>query len=501
MRELTDDIKAKFSDQVWRLDHLYYITDTRGRKIRFRMNAAQRDMVQNLHEFNVILKARQLGFSTLILIYALDMCLFNCNLRAGVIAQGLNEAEDLFANKVKFAYDSLPRWLKSRITADSDTARRLVFSNGSSIQVGTSLRGGTFQVLHISEYGKIAARYPDKAIEIKTGAFNTVHPGQRIFVESTAEGQYGEFYELVMRAARLRDEGVKLTSLDPKLFFYGWNWRDTYRIDGDVMIGDKMRSYFDQPGIKALKLDAKQKAWYVKKSDEQGDYMKREFPSIWTEAFEQSMEGAYFTEQMTRLRREGQIRDLPWESARFVDTWWDLGMNDSTTIWFFQHIGNQMRFIDYYECSDVGIEHYAMLLRQKGYYYGTHYWPHDGNVRDLSTGKRRLETARSFGVWPIKILPKTKSKIDSIQALRTMLPRLWFDATKCEHGIRHVDNYRKTWNDRLGVWNDSPLHNAASHGVDPLLSFAENYGAYRDEFVDEERVMVSAEDFDPLEVW
>lgn len=492
---------AEFLDTKWRLNNLYFIRDAKGRNVRFKMNAAQEDFFDNMHEINCVLKARQLGFSTFILIYALDYCLFSPNSSAGVIAQGLVEAEDLFKNKVKYAYDRLPRWLRGRVSATSDNARKLEFSNGSSIQVGTSLRGGTFQVLHVSEYGKIAARYPDKAQEIKTGALNTVHVGQRIFIESTAEGQSGEFYDLVMRAKALKEEGKKLTALDPRLHFYGWNWGGTYTLDDDVSINADMAEYFRSLESKhGIELTAGQKAYYVKKSEQQGDYMKREYPTTVDEAFEQSMEGAYFTKQMSLVRKQGQICDVPWNPSSPVDTWWDLGMNDSMTIWFFQHIGSQYRFIDYYEDAGQGLEFYSQILREKGYTYGTHYWPHDGNVRDLSTGKQRRETAWQFGIAPIKVLPRTNSKNDDIQGLRGTLPRLWFDQTKCNMGIKHLDNYRKEWNDKLGVWKDTPRHDAASHGVDPLLNFSRHFQPRYFEMVDvtESRAVQADTDYDLL---
>lgn len=498
----TDPRWECFGDELWRLTHLYKIKNARGEDVVFKPNAAQLDFYKSIHEFNVILKARQLGFSTFVLVYALDQALFNPGYACGVIAQGLVEAEDLFKNKVKYAYDRLPRWLRNKITATTDTARKLEFSNGSSIQVGTSLRGGTFQVLHISEYGKIAARYPDKAREIKTGALNTVHVGQRIFVESTAEGQGGEFYELVKRAQDLENLGRELSPMDPKFHFYNWMWGDGYSIDADVSVNGEAAEYFSKiEKGQGRKLTAGQKAWYIKKREQQGEFMKREFPSTADEAFEQSMEGAYFTRQMAQVRQNKQITRVPWEPSRYVDTWWDLGMNDSTVIWFFQHIGNDYRFIDYYEDSSEGLDFYAQVLRTKGYTYGTHYWPHDGNVRDLSTGKTRRETAQSLGMGSVKVLPRTNFKNDDIQALRNVLPRLWFDEDKCAVGIRHLDNYRKEWNDKLGVYKDSPRHDDASHGVDPLLLFARNFKERHVELYglsDEPQI---AEGFDPLEVW
>ena len=487
-----------FADRRWRLNNLYKIVDAQGVEIPFRMNAAQERLFDHMHYFNTILKARQLGFSTFICIYMLDACLFKSNHSAGIIAQGLTEAEDLFKNKVRFAYDRLPDWLKTEITAKTDSARKLEFSNGSSIQVGTSLRGGTFQKLHISEYGKIAARYPEKAREIKTGALNTVHAGQQIFVESTAEGQQGEFFDLCERARKLGEQGAKLTPLDSKLHFYPWYDNPNYVLQdvANVAINQEMREYFTSLPVE---LTPQQKAWYVKKAEQQGDYMKREYPSTPLEAFEQSMEGAYFTQQMTTVRKNKQIRSVPHEPSSRVVTWWDLGMNDMMTIWFFQHIGNEYRFINYYENNGEGLQHYADYCARLGYVYEEHNFPHDGNVRDLGTGKMRRETAQQLGIYPINVIPVTKSINDDIQALRNVLPRCYFDEENCAQGIKHLDNYRKEWDDKLAVWKDKPRHDAASHGVDPLRNFARHYKKRQQEFIDYQNRQQQAETYDPLE--
>lgn len=469
------------ADKRWRLNNLYKIINAEGREIDFVMNEAQNNLYENLHNFNIILKARQLGFSTFILIYILDTCLFRANTSAGVIAQGLNEAEDLFRNKVKFAYDKLPDPIRLSITATQNTARKLEFSNGSSISVGTSLRGGTNQILHVSEYGKISARYPDKAREIKTGALNTVHTDQLIFIESTAEGQQGEFYDYVQMARRLKQEDKELTSLDPKIHFYPWYDNKEYKLKADVSITREMADYFDSLPVV---LTPDQKSWYVKKAEQMGDDMKREFPASPEEAFEQSMEGAYYTKQMDLVRKNKQIGHVPYEPSKPVYTFWDLGLNDMMCIWFFQHIGNQYRFIDYYENYGEGLQHYASYLASLGYTYIEHVWPHDGNNRDLSTGKERSETARALGINPLKIVPRTVSVNDDIQLVRNILPRCWFDARKCDKGIKHLDNYRKEWDDRLGVWKNKPLHDSASHGADAFRTFVKGYNERQIEFYD-----------------
>ena len=491
-----------YTDQRWRLNNLYKIVDKEGQEITFEMNAAQEHFYANKHYYNVILKARQLGFSTFILIYILDCCLFQPNTSAGVIAQGLTEAEDLFRNKVKYAYDRFPDFLKEKITSQTNSARKLEFSNGSSITVGTSLRGGTFQKLHISEYGKIAARYPEKALEIKTGALNTVHAGQEIFVESTAEGQQGEFYAIVQIAQKLERRGAELSPLDPKLLFYPWHMDVNYvlpeAIDSAIITGD-MEKYFN--GL-PVDLTPAQKSWYVKKYEQLDDYMKREFPSTPDEAFEQSMEGAIYQKQMMLVREKGQIGHYPHEPSKKVYTFWDLGKGrDYTSIWFFQHIGNEYRFIDYHESFNEGWNFYAKLLQAKPYVYEEHLLPHDGETttagKEMSNPKRDLQT---LGVQPIRIIPRTKSVWHDIKGeCRSFLTRCSFHEKTCHIGIKHLDNYRREWDDRLAVWKDKPRHDEASHGSDAFRTGAMGFKGRMQEIYYYDDAPQVAEDYDVLD--
>lgn len=486
---MTDALKKQelnnlLSDRRWRLNNLYYIKNAQGEKQLFKFNAAQADFYDNIWYFNVILKARQLGFTTFTMLYFLDACMFNSHHSAGVIAHTREDAEDLFRNKIKFAYDCLPDWLRESVASKQDSARRLEFSNGSSITVGTSLRSGTFQKLLVSELGKIAARFPDKAKEIKSGALNTVHVGQQIFVESTAEGMSGEFFDLCERARKLKEGKKELTRVDPAFHFYGWKWNPDYVLNdrevANTIIDSKMANY-----LSALPFDItpNQRAWYVKKGEQQGDMMKREYPSTPAESFEQSMEGAYYTQQMSIVRKQGQITHVPHEPSKQVYTWWDLGLNDDMTIWFFQRVGNRYNMIDYHESNGEGWDFYARLLSLKGYVYAEHIWPHDGNKRiqgrEVRTSK---QIAMELGIRPIRIVPRTDSVGNDINNYcKPILPRVWFDETKCAPGINHLDNYRKEWDDRNGVWKDKPRHDQSSHCADGFRTFAVGYQDRKDE--------------------
>lgn len=407
---------------------------------------------------------------------------------AGVIAHTREDSENLFKNKARFAYDNLPDWLKQLRPATQDTARKMEFNNGSSLTVGTSLRGGTFQKLHVSEYGKIAARYPEKAREIKTGALNTVHAGQEIFIESTAEGNQGEFFDICKRAMDLRLQGKQLTVLDPKLHFYPWFKNPTYILPNvEVSVDAKMREYFDTLPVK---LTPEQIAWYVKKSEQQGDDMKREFPSTPKEAFEQSMEGAIYGSEMAWVRKNNQIGHFPYEPTRRVHTFWDLGKgSDYTAIWFMQQIGKEYRFINYHQSWNEGWEFYAKLLNSLGYVYHYHHLPWDATMKtvgmQISNAKKDLE---ELGVRPVKVVPKTGNVwLDIKNDCKPLLRRCSFDEEKCAQGIAALDNYKREWDDKVAQWKDKPNHDDASHGADAFRTFVKGFSERNEEFVDRDK--------------
>lgn len=222
---IPEDLRRCLSDRTWRLHNLYYIKNKQGEKEKFCPNWAQQEILDNLHNFNVILKARQLGITTLFAIFFLDMCLWNSYINAAIIADRQKNSLEIFQDKVKFAYDNLHPFVKGLSPARRDNANELRFENGSSYRVGTTLRGGTIQLLHISEFGKICREFPRKAEEIMTGALNTVQVGQFITVESTAEGRSGYFYDMVKNAQDHAARGEPLTPMDWKLHFLPW-WKE-----------------------------------------------------------------------------------------------------------------------------------------------------------------------------------------------------------------------------------------------------------------------------------
>jgi hypothetical protein len=474
-RQVLKAAMERWPDKLARLrDGFYRIKGKDGAIVPFRMNADQEKFILERHGMDVVLKARQKGFTTIIQIDMLDDCLFIPNTSAGVIAHNLNDAKAFFADKIKFAYDNLPKAFRDLVPATQDAAESMKFGNGSSIRVGTSLRSGTLQRLHVSEYGKLCAKFPEKAREVRTGAFNTVQAGMRITVESTAEGQSGDFYEMCRTAQAKQESGGALTALDFKFHFSPWYTSEEYRLDKTVLITAEMADYFERVEAETgATLDKQQRAWYVKKAEQQGEDMKREFPSTAKEAFEHSVEGAYFATQMTTARKQGQITRLPILDAP-VYTTWDLGLNDSTAITFWQDVGMERRAIDYYENNGESWGHYAGVLIAKGYTYSRHYMPHDAahRLQGVNSIETREQKANAAGIAPTEVLARIRTEQEGIDASRAFFPNVYIDEERCSRLIACLDNYRKEWDDARGVFRDRPRHDEFSHGYKSFESAA-----------------------------
>lgn len=428
--------------------------------------------MENLWFFLVILKARQLGMTTFFCILYLDQVLFNANKTAGIIAHRKEDAEKFFDDKVKFAWDNLSPMLQEHLgPPNTDSAKELSFPNGSKIFVSTSTRGGTLQYLHLSEFGKVCAQYPQKAKEIVTGAINSVEQGCFVTIESTAEGRSGYFFDYCQDAQQAVKDKRLLSPMEFRFFFFPWWKNPEYRLKGNFPINKEFVEYFDN--LEKLhgvdKLDDEQKRWYIVKKKNNGEDMYREYPSTADEAFMASIEGAYFASQMGKVYEDQRIRNVPYDARYTVDTWWDLGMNDTNTILFTQSVGNEIRFIDCYGNSGEGLAHYVNVLKERGYVYGQHNFPHDVDVRNLDAeGKSRRQTLVDLQVRNIRVIEKTKSVNDDIEGIRKIFSRFYFDESKTAPLVEGLNNYKKEWDDKLGEFKNFPRHDKHSHWVDPM---------------------------------
>lgn len=190
------------------------------------------------------------------------------------------------------------------------------------------------------------------------------------------------------------------------------------------------------------------------------DEFAQEYECSWTA----SIKGAYYGKQLSEAQTEDRIGKVPYDPRLPVHTAWDLGVGDSTAIWFYQVLGQEIRIIDFHEDSGEGLPYYAKILDEKDYKYGEHWAPHDIQVRELGSGKSRIETAKMLGIQ-FRIVPNL-SIDDGINAVRNTIPRCWFDAKKCELGLQALRNYRKEYDDRRQEYKPRPLHDWSSHAAD-----------------------------------
>lgn len=206
-----------------------------------------------------------------------------------------------------------------------------------------------------------------------------------------------------------------------------------------------------------------------------GDYHL--FDQEFMTSFDAPVMGAYYATHMKRALDEGRITSVPYDPAVPVTTGWDLGIGDTTTIWFYQTVGKEIHVIDYYENNGEGISHYANIVNAKPYSYRKHFWPHDGAARELGTGKTRQEVAREHGLI-VEIIP-VQAVDDGIEASRNLLSRCWFDEKKCEKGIEALRNYSKDFDEDRKVYRNKPRHDWASHGADGFRQLAVSYTDYK----------------------
>ena len=188
-------------------------------------------------------------------------------------------------------------------------------------------------------------------------------------------------------------------------------------------------------------------------------------------SFEAAVRGAYYGRELNDAEEAGRITGVPYDPRLEVHTAWDLGVADSTVIWFVQIVGRETRWIDVLKGEGVGLDWYAKELKERPYNYGTHYLPHDVEVRELGTGKSRYEVLGGLGIRNIKVVPAMPVE-DGIQALRMLIPTSWSDREKCKEGLEALRMYRREWDDKRQEFKRAPLHDWTSHYADAARMFA-----------------------------
>jgi phage terminase large subunit len=201
---------------------------------------------------------------------------------------------------------------------------------------------------------------------------------------------------------------------------------------------------------------------------------QEEYDQEWFLSVEAAIRGAYYGRLIAAARKEGRITRVPYDPTLPVDTDWDIGVDDETSIWFSQRLkSGETRIIDFLHGSDQGLGVYIKLLKEKPYIYGQHWGPHDMEQREFTSGQTRVATAARLGI-AFKITPKL-SVADGIDAVRGLIPRCYFDEEKCAHGIEALTHYKKRWNEKLQQFEDEPYHDWSSHPADSFRGLAVRY--------------------------
>jgi hypothetical protein len=195
--------------------------------------------------------------------------------------------------------------------------------------------------------------------------------------------------------------------------------------------------------------------------------------------FSAALVGAYYKDEMRKMEEDKRITRVPYDTHALVYTGWDLGIDDSTAIWFIQEVGRELHAVEYYEINSKGLDVIVGEVLKKPYVYGGHFFPHDAGSRELSTGKTRIETIKKLGLKNVEIVKKLSPE-DGIHAVRGILPRMWIDRENCAWGVDAIKSYERAFDHKEQTFKARPRHNWASHCADAMRTFAVGYRGDRD---------------------
>lgn len=498
------------ADQWWRLCNLYTIRDKRGRLIPFVPNVHQTKYYKARHLLNHIGKARQLGLSTFEKLLDLDAMLFPSGdsvippspngLRIGHIDVTIEDAKKKL-RMIADAYDHLDnadlhprtadlgRMLKAAIPITSRAKEAIEFANGSAIWVGTSLRGSTPQKLSISELGKIAYFFPRKAEEIRSGALNTIAPGNAITIESTHEGgEAGLHYELLQTAIA---NGAHPSEIDFRFHFFPWWDQAEYVLDATFQLRPHIAAYFQRLEAQLGRtFTMGQKRWYDRTEDKQKAAMKKEYPSTPGEMFEAANQFAIYGREFADLNAmtPPRVLDFGLEALPPCFTAWDIGMSDYTAIWAIQPLDRFFLVFDWFEASGFPARVYADKIREWESKwtrnFAGHFLPHDASAIRPGEGKSFAQYLEEAGTRPIHIVPRVPDVWIGIGHVRDILPHCYFhktftdtpierDGVKHPSGLACLRGYHKETNIANKTLREMPAHDQFSHSADAFRTFAE----------------------------
>lgn len=385
----------------------------------YRPRPLQDQIHRSLKRFNVLVCHRRFGKTVLCINDLIDQCL-RCKLERPRYAY----IAPLYRQAKQTAWDYLKHYTQG-IAEPSESELRVEMPNGGRIQLygadnPDALRGIYLDGVVMDEYAQMSGRVWSEVIRPALSD----RAGYAMFI-GTPKGR-NEFCELY-------EEAFSGNA--------GPDWFGALYKASETQV------------LPQIELDAALR-------DMGEDDYAQEFEC----SFDAAIRGAYYGKLISQAEADGRVGAVPYQPELRVHTAWDLGIGDSTAIWFFQQSGREIHWIDYYETSGEGLNHYVKHLDAKPYLYGQHYFPHDVVAKELGTGKSRVDVLASLGITARVVALANVD--DGINAARIILPRSWFDRQRCAEGIEAMRQYRRQWDDVRGIFCARPLHDRYSHGAD-----------------------------------
>ena len=469
-----------FEDPIWFIGNMFVCVNKDGLKVPFKPNPAQCEVLYQVfvlgHKRILILKARQLGMSTLIALIGLWYTLTHENSTFNIQSHNDEAAKDLLREKVVFPFQEMDEEIKCTVDQLNSNQNELVFSPVWKIRSKVKIRGGTSQVLHISEWGKVAAKDPHRSEEILTGALPTAGDNALVFIESTYEGgMSGHFYNQVKAAMEINEEHRVPT--DFLFSFFPWYEDPGYTMDGsEEMLTQLTLEYFEDLTAKVgVEFTTGQKIWYQKMKDKQGIFMGREFPSTPEEAMAVPVEGAIYADTINRIEKNLQLkREILPNINHPIWAVWDIGYDDWTAIWLVQYDGLNVTWLWHMQGRHKTTADHLRAIANSGYDVYGHCLPHDAAHMDKTGTKSYYSELSSLGAMNIRKINKTKDKWQGINQLRSLLHRSFFNRKDTDFGLGLLRRYRcEIEEHKGGVMKSVPVRDDTTDTADAARYVAE----------------------------
>lgn len=477
-------VAAALGDPVWRIANLYTIYDKKSQAfVPFRPKPEQQIIIWDLFVRGIknliIPKARQIGFSTLLALIALDMVLWQSGAKAALVDKTKDDGMKKMQDIVRVAWDRLPEPVRALfgepVLNHTEFGVHLdyVDTDGwSRFRVEKSGRGDALVFLWVSEWGTIQFEEPKRSLEIRTGGMAAAEGGIRVIETTWKGGEGGDVWPYVEMALSKPDP-EKDPATDWYIRFFPWWVEPTYSLTATGTVRPHIAAYLD---AKAGEITAAlgrpfvftdgQRAWYDRREAEFGLFVKREYPTTLEECWEAPVEGAVYADLYAQALAEGRVFAHAYVPGVPVFTLWDLGSPENTVVWYCQHVGGQVRFVDcdtkLWMTTAQRVEH----MRGKGYAFSKHYLPHDATSMKTSVLTFRGELVAA-GLEGTVVVPRTKDIELGINRTRILFPAFVFDPVKCAEGVKAVKAYHRH-PERHDV-----VHDWASHAADALKVLAE----------------------------